>query len=60
MKNKKGNIRGGGRQGGEEGGDRVGRGESGYRSGRGKRIRGEDWRVVFWNVAGLGNKDREF
>lgn len=27
--------------------------------GEGKRKR-EEWKTVFWNVAGLGNKDRNF
>jgi hypothetical protein len=32
-------------------------GEGGYRAGKDK---GKEWGILFWNVAGLGNKDREF
>lgn len=32
----------------------------GDREGREEKGGGEWWRTVFWNVAGLGNKDKEF
>lgn len=53
--------RNGGRKEGEQGRKKIEREveverERGKKKGKGK----EGWKIVFWNVAGLGNKDKEF